>query len=1329
MQLHKRPIHLLTLEDVIETNPLTVEPNMPLGEVIKQMSQIRGNHCGLSPDSQDTNLATKERRCSSYILVMAQKRLMGIFTEQDLVKLAAAQINDSQTPIAQVMTQSVITLEQSQAQGVFPIISCLRQHNIRHLPIIDEQQQVLGVVTLDSIRQALQPYNFLKLRATAEVMKTDVIVAPITASILQLAQLMSKHHVSCVVIILESQGYAADSQTPVGIVTEGDIVQFQVLGLNFASTQAQTTIMSTPFFTLKGQDSLWHANQLMQQYHMGCLVVTDEQGELAGIVTQTHLLQVLDPLEMLSEIEQLQEVLAAQTEELRSTNQQLQAEIHQRQSLEKQLRNGKALLEQQVGITTAQLVQTNLTLQAEISEHCQLKQELERFFAVTPTMLCVAGFDGYFKRLNATFSHVLGFPQQKLLAEPFLHFVHPEDREATIAEMEYLNQGETTVAFENRYRCQDGSYRWLLWTATPYLEEQLIYAAARDITQRKHSELELKQERDFSAAVLDTVGALVAVLNRKGHIISFNRTCEEVTGYSSSEAKGRQIGEFLLAPEEEAAVKAVFAQLVAGQVPNQYENYWVTKEGLYRRISWSNTALYDAQGEVKYIIATGIDLTEQQQAQAKLQRQHQQAQLLAEVTRKIRQSLHLEEILQTTVTEIQQLLACDRVLIIQLQAEGAAIPVSEAVLPPFPPMLGKELTDLLLSGSYREDYCQGRILAINDLGQTAIQSQTKAFWQQFAIQAKLIVPILDQKQLWGLLIAHQCHKTRNWQNWEIELLQQIADQISIAISQAQLLNNQEQLVADRTAQLTQANQKLQQEIRDRQLAQAALTESQQTLAGILDTADEAIISIDQNQKIIIFNQGAEKIFGYTPEAIIGQSLDILLPETFRQLHRQQVRNFGNSEENSRIMAQRSSRVFGRRRNGEEFPAEASISKLYSRNGIIFTVMLKDITQRQQAEQALRRSEEQLRLLTNALPVLIAYLDAQQRYCFNNQAHENWFGQSCEQINGRYIWEVISAATYHQIQDHVKVVLSGQSVSFEGELAEQNSIYRWVRAIFIPDFELSGEVKGFFALFSDISELKAIERVKSEFVSVVSHELRTPLTSIHGVLQLLDAGRLDQLSATTQEMVNMALRNTDRLVRLINDVLDLERMESGRETMAKQSCNGVELIQQAVDTMQMMAQQHGVTIQVEVRGETLKTGDAEAINQPLFMIWANPDHVLQIFTNLLSNAIKFSPQNAQVWMSVEKQDAQVLFAVQDQGRGIPTEKLETIFERFQQVDASDSRQKGGTGLGLAICRHIVEEHRGQIWVESTVTEGSTFYFTIPAIRDNNHNWHCLSLHNQ
>jgi PAS domain S-box-containing protein len=233
---------------------------------------------------------------------------------------------------------------------------------------------------------------------------------------------------------------------------------------------------------------------------------------------------------------------------------------------------------------------------------------------------------------------------------------------------------------------------------------------------------------------------------------------------------------------------------------------------------------------------------------------------------------------------------------------------------------------------------------------------------------------------------------------------------------------------------------------------------------------------------------------------------------------------------------------------------------------------------------------------------------------------------------------------------------------------------------------------------DITARHEIERTKDEFVSIVSHELRTPLTSIRGSLGLLAGGVLVASPGKAERMLQIALENTDRLVRLINDMLDIERMNSGKAEIERRPCDAERLAQDAADAMDAAAAQAGVTLHVSA-------GRAA--------VWADPDRVAQTLTNLLSNAIKFSPQGGGVWLGVDEREEELLFSVRDEGRGIPADKLEQVFERFRQVDSSDARDKGGTGLGLAICRSIVEQHGGRIWVESVAGRGSTFTFTLPA----------------
>ncbi len=237
------------------------------------------------------------------------------------------------------------------------------------------------------------------------------------------------------------------------------------------------------------------------------------------------------------------------------------------------------------------------------------------------------------------------------------------------------------------------------------------------------------------------------------------------------------------------------------------------------------------------------------------------------------------------------------------------------------------------------------------------------------------------------------------------------------------------------------------------------------------------------------------------------------------------------------------------------------------------------------------------------------------------------------------------------------------------------------------------------LMVDITERRRTERMKDEFLSVVSHELRTPLTSIHGALGLLAGGALGPMPDKGRRMVEIAVSNTDRLIRLINDILDIERIHSGRVSLNRTVCNAGNLMSQATESMRPMAGEAGVEL--------------ATVPYPAPLL-ADPDRILQTLTNLLSNAVKFSPSGASVSLTARGDGEDIVFRVTDHGRGIPPAQLEAIFGRFQQVDAMDSRDKGGTGLGLAICRAIATQHGGRIWAESSPGQGSTFSFTLPVL---------------
>ncbi|MFB2982038.1 CBS domain-containing protein [Microseira sp. BLCC-F43] len=304
MQFDNPLIFAPAVEAAIDRQLPIVTPDTPLVNAIALMNQTR--LLGVAqPRGEASDTLTSGAKLSSYVLVMQNTELLGIFTERDIVRLTAAGVNFEGVEIGAVMTLAPIVLRQADFQDISAALFLFRRYRIRHLPIVNDNGEPIGVVSPESIRRVLRPANFLKRRRVSELMSTEAIHAPLTASVLSLAQLMASHHISCVVITQEDE---AGNILPVGLVTERDIVQLQSLQIDFAHTQAQT-VMSTPLFLLSPEDSLYKAYQEMQHRNVRRLVVSWNWGQGLGIITETDLLRVFDPVEMYGTIEILQRTI------------------------------------------------------------------------------------------------------------------------------------------------------------------------------------------------------------------------------------------------------------------------------------------------------------------------------------------------------------------------------------------------------------------------------------------------------------------------------------------------------------------------------------------------------------------------------------------------------------------------------------------------------------------------------------------------------------------------------------------------------------------------------------------------------------------------------------------------------------------------------------------------------------------------------------------------------------------------------------------------------------------------------------------------------------
>lgn len=280
----------------------------------------------------------------------------------------------------------------------------------------------------------------------------------------------------------------------------------------------------------------------------------------------------------------------------------------------------------------------------------------------------------------------------------------------------------------------------------------------------------------------------------------------------------------------------------------------------------------------------------------------------------------------------------------------------------------------------------------------------------------------------------------------------------------------------------------------------------------------------------------------------------------------------------------------------------------------------------------------------------------------------------------------------------------EAISQSATAASEEDLYRRADGAVVP-VEVTaspvvddGRVTGAVVVFRDITHRREIDRMKSEFISVISHELRTPLTSIKGAIGLVAGGATGEVAPEAKRLLGIAGNSVDRLTRLVNDILAVERLGSGADPLDLVDVPLREVVAAAVDQTEALATQSGITVVV---------GDVPGV------VRADVDRIVQTLVNLLGNAMKFTDDGGRVDVSARATGVFLEVAVRDTGRGIPAERLESIFGRFEQVDSSDAREKGGTGLGLAISRSIITGHGGRIWAESTLGTGSVFRFTLPS----------------
>ena len=478
-------------------------------------------------------------------------------------------------------------------------------------------------------------------------------------------------------------------------------------------------------------------------------------------------------------------------------------------------------------------------------------------------------------------------------------------------------------------------------------------------------------------------------------------------------------------------------------------------------------------------------------------------------------------------------------------------------------------------------------------------------------------------------------------------------------------------------------------------------ENSRRIQAILANVLDAIILIDERGKIEIFNPAAERIFGYSADEVLGKNVKIIVPEPHRSNHDDYLSNYMGGGERKVIGFARELEAV--RKDGTMFPMELGVTEMQLNDRRLFLGTVRDMTDRLNAETELHRSSESLKTTQRIAKLGGWSWDIATGELAWSDEIFRIFGYRPQEFPPTY--EMFLAAVHpddrEKVQGAVEAAVENKSTySVEHRVVQPNGQVRTVHEQGEVTVGADGAAARMDGIVHDITERKEGERLKSEFVSTVSHELRTPLTSIHGALGLLDGGAAGDVSDQGKQLIEVAYQNSDRLVRLIDDILDVEKLEAGKMIFNLCEMDVAGLLNRALDLNSAYADKYGVTLKC--------SGDLA----PHARIVVDADRFAQVIANLISNAVKFSPRGETVTIDAKVCEQGVRFSVTDRGPGIPDDFHDRIFQHFTQADSSDTRQKGGTGLGLSISKAIVENLSGSIGYRNEEAGGTTFFFVLP-----------------
>ncbi len=1379
MAISDFPLKQVALKDAIAPDPIVVSPETWVTDAIAQMSGLRTANGGSAPLPQPPttqaliptvinhsapgnllptySLALSRRQLestyldarASCVVVMEQDAVVGILTERDVVQWSARQGSLDGVQIQEVMARSIITITEAalDTTDVFQVVTLLQHHQIRHLPVLGDRGQLLGLITHETLRHVVHPVDLLRWRTVEEMMVREVVCAPPSASILQITRLMADHRVSCVVITESTAANPPDSDSlstdkttnqttdktihvamghphpfapvpvvrPVGIITERDLVQFHSGGLDLATCQAHA-VMSAPLFCVHPQDRLLVVYEMMEQQPIRRVVVTGQQGELLGIITQTNLLQLLNPLELYRLTEFLEQRVFQLEQERLSLLENLTIQLEQQvsqQTAALQTKAEQARLIYQISNQVRSSLDLAEILHTTVQELRSLL-DCDRVLIYQFQPNTMGNVVSEVIRPHLTNHSILETPDynRQLHTDwltqdangnlPRIRTV--SDRETdplTMVEQDRLAQLQIRAKLTVPIVVSGTLWGVLLasqrdqprhWQETEIeLLEQLsiqvaiaiqqatAYQQAKaELAERQHAELRLRERESHNQAILMAIPDLMFRVGTDGRYRGFVTPRNAVDLIPRSIDPVGQLLVDILEPEiAQRHLAYLDLALRTGEL-QIYEQQVVIGDHI--------------QHEEVRVVKSGAD---------------EALFMVRDITDRKRSELERNQALEA----LKQSELTNRVII-------------------------ESIPDLLIQMDLQGNYnciLAGKTVQVKrpeqlGLGQEALQ----------VLPASLFQRRMDAA-------------TRAITTQELQIYEQVFDfngdlrneEVRIAP-----LNDHEVLVMIR-------------DITDRKRVEQSLQENEAKYRLLVENQTDLVVRVDLEGRLTFVSPSYCEMFGKTEAELLNHPYLPLVHEADRELTNQ-ARTALRKPPYTCYVEQRVMT-----KEGWRWLGWSSKAILDPHGNVIATVGVgRDITQLKQTQQALKQLNQDLEARVEERTQALRQLTSLQRAILNGADYSiistdqngiiQTFNAAAEKMLGYAAVEVIGRVTPAIIHDSQEI--RDRAIALSQELGEsippgfEVLVAKARRGLSSPNTEdewtyirkdgsrlpvsLSvtimadphGTIIGFVGIAKDITlrkqaaaqlqqtneELRRATRLKDEFLANMSHELRTPLNAILGMAE----GLQDQVFGGLNDMQLRAIKTIEtsgtHLLELINDILHLAKIEAGQVELHPTSVKITKLCQSSLDFVRSQAQTKHINLEL-------------SLSSHLPVLYVDERRIRQVLINLLNNAVKFTPNGGHVTLrafpspnplpqtdtlAASAAASAVRFSVSDTGIGIAPDNMDKLFKPFMQVDSALNRQYEGTGLGLSLVKRIVDLHGGRVGVTSEVGVGSCFTVDLP-----------------